>query len=332
MSDITSLHETEPQMNGGETDGQRTPQTSNPVLVERVRATLKAEGISQAAACREIGVSSAVLSQWLSGAYRGDVPGTESKVETWLKSREARAEAASVLPARPAWFPAPTARKILSTLQYAQMMGDLAVIHGGAGLGKTATAAHYRATNPRVWIATMAPSTKGVVSCLEEVADAVGLRDAGGGARKLARLVRKQIAGTRGLLIVDEAQHLSMEALEELRTIQDATGIGLALVGNEIVYSRLTGGNRGAAFSQLFSRIGLPLALGRPTTADVRALAQAWEVEGRDELAFLEGVAAKPGALRMTTKVLVLATVVAGGKPLGVKHLEQAWRNLGREA
>src|ERR1035437_1267786 len=52
--------------------------------------------------------------------------------------------------------------------------------------------------------------------------------------------------GTGGLLVIDEAQHLSVAALDQIRSIHDATDLGIALVGNQQVYARLTGGNRAA--------------------------------------------------------------------------------------
>lgn len=319
--------ETEAQDAANEED--RPLKGSSQELIDRVRAVLKVEGLSQSGASKEIGVSSSALSQWLSDSYRGDIEAVETKIKTWLSARDERVAAASVLPSKPDWFPTPTAKKVVSTLQYAQMMGDLVVIYGGAGLGKTVTLEHYRASQPNVWIATMAPDTEGVVSCLEEVAEAVGIREPAGGARRMARAIRKRIESTRGLLIVDEAQHLGLKALEELRSIQDSAKIGMALVGNEAVYNRLTGGNRSAAFSQLYSRIGLPLPLARPTSGDVRAMGDAWGVKGKEEISLLESIAGKPGALRMATKTLALASVIAAGEPITAQHLRQAWRRLG---
>jgi len=76
-----------------------------------------------------------------------------------------------------------------------------------------------------------------------------------------------RLRDTHGLLVVNEAQHLTTKALEGLRSLRDATGTGLALVGSDKLYDRLTGGSRSSDFPQLFSRIGkrvrLPGATGR---------------------------------------------------------------------
>lgn len=297
----------------------------------RAKDALHQSGLSQAAAAKEIGVSPPTLNQWLNGKYLGNNEEIEEKVERWLDAQARQFDASSRMPGKPGYFTSPSSRKIIDTLAYAQMAGDIVCIYGGPGVGKTVSLRQYRDTNPATWIATMAPDSAPVVPALEEVAEAVGLRDATGGARKIARAIRRKVEGTRGLLIIDEAQHLSVAALEELRSIHDATGIGLALVGNESVYARLTGGTRASHFAQLFSRIGSRLFISRPTIGDVRALAAAWGVKGKAELDLLQQMASKPGALRGVSKVLALASMSAGGSEITVSALRHAWANLGAQ-
>lgn len=297
----------------------------------RAKDALHQSGLSQAAAAKEIGISPPTLNQWLNGKYLGNNEEIEEKVERWLDAQARQFDVSSRMPGKLGFFSSPSSQKILDTLAYAQMAGDIVCVYGGPGVGKTVTLRQYRDTNPATWIATMAPDSAPVVPALEEVAEAVGLRDAAGGARKIARAVRRKVEGTRGLLIIDEAQHLSVAALEELRSIHDATGIGLALVGNEAVYARLTGGTRASHFAQLFSRIGSRLFISRPTIGDVRALAAAWGVKGKAEMDLLQQMASKPGALRGVSKVLALASMSAGGAEITVAALRHAWSNLGAQ-
>lgn len=298
---------------------------------DRMREAMRQAGLSQAAAAREVGISPSALNQWLQGKYAGSNEEIESKVENWLSARGREDDGSCALPAVPAFFRSPSSQKILDTLAYGQMAGDIVCIYGGPGVGKTVSLRQYRDTNPSVWIATMAPDSAPVVPSLEEVAEAVGIRDAAGGARKIARAIRRKVEGTRGLLIIDEAQHLSVAALEQMRSIHDATGIGLALVGNEAVYARLTGGTRASHFAQLFSRIGSRLFISRPTIGDVRALAAAWNVKGKAELDLLQQIASKPGALRGVSKVLAYAAMSGGGAEITVSALRHAWSNLGAQ-
>lgn len=222
------------------------------------------------------------------------------------EAREA-AELAAAEADRKTFVETPAALGILGALAHAQAAGDMVCVYGAPGAGKTRTIAHYRHGYEHVWVATITPASAAVVPALEEVAEACGVH-AGGGARALSRAIRNKVAGLDGLIIIDEAQHLSIAAVEELRAIHDATGVGLALVGNESVYARLTGGSRAAAYAQLFSRLGLRHWVKKPSPEDVRAIAAKWRVRDARALALLERIAARPGALRGVVKVLSLAT------------------------
>ncbi|MES8361962.1 AAA family ATPase, partial [Cutibacterium acnes] len=163
--------------------------------------------------------------------------------------------------------------------------------------------------------ATMTPAMASVVTALEEIAEAVGAGlSSGGGAAKVHRSICRRVTGTLGLLVIDEAQHLSVAALDQLRSIHDATGIGIALVGNEAVYARMTGGNRAAYLDRLYSRIGRKVRLARATAEDVRVILDAWGVRETDCRAQLVDIASKPGALRGLTKVLRLAAMYAAAE------------------
>ena len=79
-------------------------------------------------------------------------------------------------------------------------------------------------------------------NCLRRVAVGCGLRPglSGGSARLEEELVGR-LGDTRGLVVVDEVQYLTTKAGEGLRSLHDATGTGLALVGGDKLYDRLTG-------------------------------------------------------------------------------------------
>jgi hypothetical protein len=302
-------------------------------LVARVRANLEAilaSGESRAKIAREVGMADSRLGQFVTGNYAGDMAATAQKIDAWLASRAAREQAR--LPVAPAHVETPTSVRIGTALAYAQLAGDLAAIYGAAGVGKTVTIEHYRATNPNVWVAEMSAATSSVVTALEEICAAVGLREARGGGAHMQRLLIRRLRGTRGLLVIDEAQHLSVGAIEAARHLHDRTGVGLVLAGNETVYARLTGGARQATFAQLFSRIGKRVRLARPTDDDVRALLAAWSVSGREERDVAIRIAATPGGLRGLTKTLRLASMLAGRRGVGAKEMRAAWRDLGGEA
>lgn len=312
---------------------QRQAAAAEPMTLARVVLRIIAdEALTQTAVARESGVSSTAFSQWLNGRYRGRVDEVEAKVTRWLRARQERATAATLVTERPTFIATPTAEKILAALAYAQMTSDMAEVYGAPGVGKTSAAEHYRLQHPNVWVATMAPDCYKVLAALEEIAEALGVRVIESqGARRLARIIRDRLSGTKGLLIIDEAQHLGVQALEEIRSLHDATGVAVALMGSVTLHSRLTGGTRAAGLAQLFSRLGVRRFLRQPTTADITAMLDAWRVTNAEERTFLAEIARTPGALRGLTKCLQLASANASGEDTrrGLRHLQDAWRTLG---
>lgn len=301
---------------------------SAPTLRDRARSAMARAGLSQAKAAQAIGISDSALSTWFAGKYGADERGLEARILRWLDSLAERSKWRDGMPEAPGWVETPSSRRVLAALAYAQAAGDLAVIYGDAGAGKTLTARHYAATRANAWVATMTATCRGVCPCLERTAHALGLRPRFTGAARTEADIVARLTDTEGLLVVDEAQHLDTRALEALRGIHDATGVGLAILGNELVYARITGGRRAAEFAQLFSRIGKRVRLGRPTKGDLEAFLDAWGIAAgaRPQL---RKIGLQPGALRSVGKALRLAHMFAGGEPVGESQVRAAWRELG---
>lgn len=288
--------------------------------------------LSQQKIAKEIGqgVSSATLSQWLNGSYQGDNSKIEARVSSWYETYQERRSRAG-LPDAPDWIETPTAARIVAGLRYAQLAQDMVVIYGPAGVSKTETCRHYVTMAPGVHHVTMTPATTGVLACLEEIAIALGMRDWQRSACGLQRLIVSRLKRTNGLLIIDESQHLSIQALDQIRSLHDSCLIGIALVGNETVYTRMTGGSRAPYLDRLFSRIGKRVALKGASDADIDALLKAWKISDTSCRTQIREIARRPGALRVLTKVLRLAASFAAAQeqPICCDHVRAAWRDLG---
>ncbi|MCR6661863.1 MAG: AAA family ATPase [Luteimonas sp.] len=302
-------------------------------LRELVRDALETDpSISQQKIAREIGtgVSAPTLSQWLNGNYTGDNDKIEQRVRSWYDTYlERRARAG--LPDAPGFFETTTTERIESTLRYGQLAQDMVVIVGPAGVSKSATCAQYCIIAPSVYMATMTPATASVLGCLRAIATSMGIRDVPATGSGIQDVIVAKLRGSNGLLIVDEAQHLSIQALDMVRSLHDATLVGIALVGNEYVYTRMTGGRRAPYLDRLYSRIGKRLALRLPNDADVDALIAAWKITDSACRAHIRAIAEKPGALRSVTKVLRLAsaTAAASDRALTAADVQAATRDLG---
>lgn len=278
---------------------------------------------------REAGVPYGTFTLWRTAKYQGDNGRIDEKVRQFLETRAARQRARLVLPRAPTFIETPTADAFVASLEYAQMACDIAVITGSAGVGKTFACQHYAATRSNVWLVTGEPLMAGANRMMAELAEVIGL--AAAPSPKRARSVVARLRDTGGLIIVDEAQHLASAALDQLRSVHDKAGVGLAIVGNHAVHQRLESDGRGHQLAQIFSRVGMRILRNAPLGADIDALLDAWKIEGAHERKLLRTIARKPGALRGMTKALRVAHMLAAGDPIQASHITTAWSRVSQQ-
>ncbi|EGR0523019.1 DNA transposition protein [Vibrio cholerae] len=300
-------------------------EVKNTTVVMDISALIEAKAVTGAQIAKEISVSPATLSQIMKGTYAADPSNMIEKLEKWLRMREQRQSTPNV---NPGFVMTETAKQIMADLTYAQITESFAVIFGASGVGKTETAREYQRSNNNVWMITASPSRASLTECLYELAMELGLDQAPRRKGPLSRVIRQRLLNSEGLVIIDESDHLDYPTLEELRILQEETGIGMALLGNNKVYTQLTGGRRNEDFARLFSRIAKKRGIHKAKKSDVKAIAQAWNVMGEEEQALMQQVSERPGALRLLTKTLKLSVMYANGKAMDTTLLRKAFAEL----
>jgi DNA transposition AAA+ family ATPase len=307
--------------------------TKTPIDVEEQRSWLMSHkgltGASWTVLATQSGIPAGTLSQFGPGSYKGDNEKVARDVFRFRQHLAMQAELDVEAPEIPGFIETPTSRRLISLLRWAHR-GRIVVAAMGPGTSKTVTCRHYRDSASNVWLATMTPSTANMNNMMIELLSVMGERDAHGSSQMLSRRIRERVQGSGGLIILDEAQHLSEKAIEEIRSWHDVTGVGIALFGNESVVGRLEGGSRKAAYAQLFSRVAMRHIQNLPLPEDARVLAGAWGVEDPKLVAFIVSKSQMPGGLRGVTMMLELATMIAVSerRPLELSHLGDAWAQL----
>ena len=309
-------------------------------LIERVKQVIETEKLSQGQVSKEAGIEangSSKFNQWLQGKYKGDNESIEAQLEKWLEQRRTLSEAVGEMPDAPGWLPTPTAVGIVDTLRYAQMAKVMVSIHGGAGLGKTVTCKAFAKKYPNVFIVAVNPTVAEYGACLRRIASALGIRSPKTAKDALQEQIIERLEGTNGLLIFDEAQILSNDALWGIKSIFDEAEIGVAYVGSNQLPSNLTG-RRSEMNAPVSSRISKRKELKQAKREDVTALLEGWKIatdgnEGKKMLDFCIKIASKPGALRTMTETLRLASMLAVGAEamLSMEMVKQAYQSLGGE-
>ncbi|EJL6577372.1 AAA family ATPase [Vibrio fluvialis] len=300
-------------------------ETNQTDVLMQVNSVLESKTITASQLAKEISVSSATLSQVLKGKYAADPSAVIEKLKKWLRLRDDRLATPNI---NPGFVMTETAKLIINDLTYAQVTESIVVIFGASGVGKSETLRQYQRENNNVWMVTASPSRSTLTECLYELAMELGLDDAPRRKGPLSRVLRSRLRNSEGLVIIDEADHLDYPTLEELRILQEETNIGMVFVGNNKVYTQLTGGRRNEDFARLFSRIAKKRGLHKTRQNDVRAVAKAWQIHNDKELNLMMQISERPGGLRLLSKTLKLSAMYAQNKPITEQLLRKAFNEL----
>ncbi|WP_048648973.1 AAA family ATPase [Nitratireductor soli] len=296
-------------------------------LIDRVIETAGAMSLSKRDVARKIGMAEGTFSQWFSGKYDGRLDTQNEKVSRWVNAIEETQDLAGAIPTSPRFLKTRVSIDIIGTLTWAQKATDLVTITMGAGCGKTETCRHYRDTRPNVFMATMSPNTRTVHGMLTELSDKLDVMVHN--PARLGSAIGRRLERSDGdtLLIIDEAQNLVDDAINQLRHFVDNHKCGVALIGNDEIYGRFTKRKDGPSYAQLKSRVGRRLRMAKPPLEDLHAFIAAWGVTDPDCMKYLTGIGLKGGGLRQIDKTMKQARMEAAGRdePLDVKHIRLAW-------
>lgn len=297
----------------------------------RVRALARQHGWSRSEVARRAGLKTPTFSMVYEGTYSGDVSRFVSELDRWLQSHAASSAIAAKLRPAPAWVPTPTAMEVRNALLIAQMLPDMVLVTLAPGMSKTMTAQHYVAETPHAYMVTMRPTTRATHAMLTELAEALEVAERNPIRRDRAIGEKLRRNGRETLLIVDEAQNLCDAAVDQLRHFLDLYECGIALLGNQELYTRFGRGTPRAGYGQLHRRVGKRLFRRKPRAEDIDAVISAWGVEDAEERKVLRDIGEKPGALGQISKTMQLAGIMAAGDDAAVDaaYIQRAWRNRG---
>ena len=298
---------------------------------EAVNSIVAKSNYTQAQIARETSIGKTRLSQFLSNSYTGDNAPIISTLAQWLELHTSKQ---NIMPIAPDFVMTNIAQKIIHSLQYAKMSnGDgMTVIMGAPGVGKSVAVKEY-AKKPNTWLVIASPSITGLVGFFYELAMELGIENPPRRKDSLCHAIRHRLEGTKGLIVIDEADHLQLEVIEELRVMQQKVGVGLALVGNPTIYGKMVGDSRKVDLSRLESRISKKLSIPKVNKSDITAIASAWGLTTDLEMALVNKIAGKRGQLRKLSHTLRYASMIAqdSSERMNEAHIRAAFNALKQE-
>lgn len=281
----------------------------NQELQKRLAQYISEKGISQSKMALLIGMSETQLSQYRNSKYGGDIAETERKLEEFFRTTEAAEK--SVTYQVEDYVPTSISEDVYRAIQYCQLERGMVILHGDAGIGKTKGAEKFMRENPTNAIYLRATPSSGTLgNIMKLLARSLKVPETRN-KLELMLSIRDRLEGTNKIIIIDEAQHLKLAALEELRALSDpnsatgSKGTGICLIGNTEIYNRMVG-KQEAQFAQLFSRIKMNryYSTQKVKKEDIYALFPRLAQKGqRKELEFLHGISQSKWGVRGAVNV-----------------------------
>ncbi len=218
---------------------------------EELEIFLESQGLSQAALGRALGVSSASISTFRKGEYKGNNKELGRKIKLYLDNYAnknkggAKKENVQV-------YESHDKQMADFVINEAVRDKEIAIIVGCAGSGKSTIAKDYARLHPNaILIEATLHSTARVI--LDELCERTHI-SGGRNLHEKVLLIAKELKRRDVVILIDEAEHLSVRALEDLRRIWDFSSCPLIFFGTEILLKNLIGKN--GELRQLYSRIG----------------------------------------------------------------------------
>lgn len=217
---------------------------------EELEIFLKVQNISQAALGRAIGVSSASISTFRKGEYKGNNKELGRKIKLYLDDYTSKDKGADTQSVQV--YESHDKQMADFVINEAVRDKEIAIIVGCAGSGKSTIAKDYARIHPNaILIEATLHSTARVI--LDELCERLHI-SGGRNLHEKVILIAKELKRRDVVILIDEAEHLSVRALEDLRRIWDFSSCPLILFGTEILLKNLIGKN--GELRQLYSRIG----------------------------------------------------------------------------
>ena len=220
------------------------------------------------------GVSTTTLSRVFRGVYGA---GIESVIGTLERAKATYAESVD----NPEFIETALARRLFATFEKTRALGNVSIVWGKMGIGKTTVAMEYqRRNNHGKTLVVRFPAGATFAFFVAHVAKACGVSVRSQSQLQQREKIYQVLAAGKRLLIVDELHQAflttradtAVKCCEFLREIIDVSGCGLVLMGTMLLRDSVFSGQHKDALAQLVDRgtVQIPLP-DKATKVDVKA-------------------------------------------------------------
>lgn len=292
-------------------------------IQKELTSFMEQAGKSQRQIAKETGLSTSVISQFLDGTYNGNNEKVSEVISQYLTVSKERLNSVQGTAFYADLY---NTKEVLYACKYAHIKNDIALVAGDAGAGKTTALEYYKEHNTGVIMITANSCTTSATAVLKLIAEQVGKQIDGRRSILMNELVA-QLKNSNRLIIIDEADHLTLQALQAVRNLNDQAKVGVILAGNDKIYRQMLTGQKGHEFDQIRTRIIVRKRVENNYT--VEEMQHIFPGASEDCLAFLIQMA-NYESLRTAIKLYEIALEFAGTKKekISLKALKDTQKQL----
>lgn len=289
----------------------------NREIIEKAKKYIEQKGISQAKMAGMIDVSPGALSQWLKGEYEPHQT-IDIKVMELFEKEEAREK--MIETDTKDFVKTQITTNIWGLLDYIRKRRAISMVYGDSGVGKTKAVVEWVKDKSDVILLTARPTLSTSKEIMKTLAEELKTR-ATGTQGDIARGVIKKLKGTDKMVIVDEAQLLTIKAIDELRSLNDdpETKTAVVLVGNHPLYEKINKEDN-EELVLLKNRMSVPMEITskQVTKEDIEKI---FTTKDEEVLDILYKVSKTKEGIRGAVEIYKNTAHLIGGKTVDKKEL-----------
>ena len=240
-------------------------------VAENLKAFLERnQEFTQTLVAASINMSVSALNAWMKGTYKGDNARVEKAVLYFLEAQKEAGAETGKFKKDFDFVPTSIYEDILSSVNLAEYRGEIRVITGISGIGKSTAINHIKEERESSLIMVKCYAGIRKTRYMKKLCQNAGI-DGVGTFDDMFEDLCARLNGTGRTIVIDEAEHLCIDSVDITRSINDFTGCGIVFVGLPKFYNLLVNNQRD--YGYVYNRTSLPLKLKKNTATDLAAMA-----------------------------------------------------------
>lgn len=230
---------------------------------------------TQTRVANSLGISVSALNAFIQGSYKGDNGKIERAIIRFLESQKEVMAESTKFKKDFDFVETSVYSDVLRSLNLAAYRGELRVITGQSGIGKTFALEHIKEERESSMVLVRVYPGMRKTRFMKKLCQAAGL-DTAGTFDDLFEDFTNRLTGSGRVIAIDEVEHLTIESIDAVRRINDFTGCGVVLVGLPKFYNELA--SRQNDYAYVYNRTAMPMKLSKNKGSDLTAMASTFSV------------------------------------------------------